>query len=80
MTTKPETVPKNDKAKNLSHVTILNDPIIEARPDIIVIEKKRKVCEIIEIAVPHDYQIARLPDYQIGDKEMQRAEKINIVT
>ena len=53
----PETVLKNYEAKNLGHVAIPYDPVIEARPDIVVIEKKRKVCKIIEITVPHDYQI-----------------------
>ena len=54
---KPKTVVKNYEAKSLWNVAIPYDPVVEARPDIVVIEKKRKVCKIIEITVPHDYQI-----------------------
>ena len=54
----PETVLKNYEAKILWYVAIQHDPEVEARPDIVVIiEKKRKVCKIIGITVPHEYQI-----------------------
>ena len=57
----PETVLKNYEAKSLWYMwqkKIQHDPVVEARPDIVVIEKKRKVCKIVGITVPHDYQIA----------------------
>ena len=54
---KPEAVLKNYEAKSLWYVAIQHDPVVEARPDIVVIERKRKV-KVIEITVPHNYQIA----------------------
>lgn len=45
---------KNDKPKNL-----WNADTIKAGQDIVVIEKKRKICKIIEISAPHDYQIGK---------------------
>ena len=50
---------KNDEAKNLWNVAIPYDPIIKAGQDIVVIEKKRKVCKIIEIFAPRDFQIGK---------------------
>lgn len=50
---------KNDEAKNLWNVAIPYDPIIKAGQDNVVIGKKRKICKIIEISAPHNYQIGK---------------------
>ena len=48
--------------------TIQCDHYIQSRrPDIVVVEKKKKECKIIEIAVPNDVRV--------GNKEQEKVEK-----
>ena len=48
--------------------SILTDHVIEAwRPDLIVVDKKERVCEIIDFAVPRDIRIE--------EKEKEKIEK-----
>ena len=57
---KAKSIEKNEKSKILWDVTIQRDRAIEARrPDIVVIVKANKTCQIIDIAVPSDQNIAK---------------------
>ena len=54
----PEPVLENDKCKILWDFAIQTDKKIEhRRPDIVVIDKEKRECKIIDIAVPGDQNI-----------------------
>ena len=64
----PQSVLENEEAKILWDFTIQCDHLIQSgSPDIIVIEKKKKECKIIDIAVPNDVRV--------GNKEQGKVEK-----
>ena len=55
-----EAVVENEKCKILWDVSIQTDYIIEARrPDMIVVDKVKKYCEIIDFAIPYDSKRTR---------------------
>ena len=54
----PEPVLENEKCKILWDLAIQTDKEIEhRRPDIVVIDKEKRECEIVNIAVPGDQNI-----------------------
>ena len=64
----PDSVVENDSVKLLWDINIQCDNVIEARrPDIVVIDKKEKVCIIVDIAVP--------ADRMVEEKEQEKVEK-----
>ena len=64
----PEGAIENDKIKLLWDINIQCDNVIEARrPDIVVIDKKERVCLIVDIAVPSDRRVE--------EKEQEKVEK-----
>ena len=64
----PQSVLENEEAKILWDFTIQCDHLIQSRrPDIVVVEKKKKECKIIDIAVPNDVRV--------GNKEQEKVEK-----
>ena len=55
----PSSVQEKDKTKVLWDFNIQCDHIIEARrPDIVIVDKEKKVCKIIDIAIPGDSRVA----------------------
>ena len=61
-------VQETDRTKVLWDFNIQCDHIIEVRrPDIAIVEKKEKVCKIIDIAIPGDSRVA--------EKEREKVEK-----
>ena len=59
---------ESEDHKILWDFSIQNDYVIEARrPDLVVTEKKRRTCKIIEFAVPGDSRIE--------EKEKEKIEK-----
>ena len=57
---KAKSIEENEKTNILWDVTIQTDRVIEARrPDIVVIDKANKTCQIIDIAVPSDQNITK---------------------
>ena len=59
---------ENEEAKILWDFTIQCDHLIQSRrPDIVVVEKRKKGCKIIDIAVPNDVRV--------GNKEQEKVEK-----
>ena len=64
----PDSVVENDSVKLLWDINIQCDNVIQARrPDIVVIDKKEKVCIIVDIAVP--------ADRRVEEKEQEKVEK-----
>ena len=54
----PESVLENDTHKLLWDFDIQTDHLISARrPDLIIINKKKKICKIVDFAVPADHRI-----------------------
>ena len=64
----PEEVVENEEVKVLWDIDVQCDNVIEARrPDIILIDKKKRKEIVINIAVP--------ADVQLGEKESEKVEK-----
>ena len=64
----PQSVLENEEAKILWDFTIQCDHLIQSRrPDIVVVEKEKKECKIIDVAVPNDVRV--------GNKEQEKVEK-----
>ena len=64
----PQSVLENEEAKILWDFTIQCNHLIQSRrPDIVVVEKEKKECKIIDIAVPNDVRV--------GNKEQEKVEK-----
>ena len=64
----PETVMENDSCKLLWDFSIQTDHVIQARrPDVILIDKEKKECKMIDFAIPYDSRV--------NAKEMEKIEK-----
>ena len=64
----PETVVENEKSKILWGMKIQTDHVIEARrPDMVVIDKAKNHCQIIDFAVQYDSRVEQ--------KELEKKEK-----
>ena len=54
----PGACPKNDSHKLLWDFNIQTDHLIPARrPDLIIINKRKRICKIVDFAVPADHRI-----------------------
>ena len=81
-----EAVAENDKCKSLWDVSIQTDHVIEARrPDMIVVDKVDKYCEIIDFAILYDSKIElkeqeKIEKYQDLRRELKKMwyMKVNI--
>ena len=64
----PDSVSENNEVKLLWDMNIHRYHVIEARtPDIVVVNKKKRKCAIVDTAVPGDKRI--------GEKENEKVEK-----
>ena len=64
----PENILESEDCKVLRDFSIQTDHVIEARrPDLVVVDKKRRTCKIIDFAVPGDSRIE--------EKETEKVEK-----
>ena len=64
----PEKVVENDQVKILWDFNIQTDHVIQhRRPDVVLLDKTKKMCHLIDIAVPGDIRVA--------SKEMEKIEK-----
>ena len=64
----PTSVPENDTHKLPWYFDILTDYLISARrPDLIIINKKKRTCKIVDFVV--------LPDYRVKLKESEKKDK-----
>ena len=73
----PAPVLKNDTHKLLWDFDIHTDHLISARrPDLIIINKKKKrICKIVDFAVPADYRI-KLKECEKKDKYLNLAREL----
>ena len=74
----PDTVSENDRCKLLWDFDVQTDHVIQARrPDVIVIDKEKKECKIIEFAMPYDSrvnakEVEKIEKYQDLAREVQK--------
>ena len=72
----PSTCPKNAMHKLLWDFNIQTDHLILARrPDLIIINKKKRTCKIVDLAVPADHGI-KLKECEKKDKYLDLARKL----
>ena len=71
----PAPVLENETHKLLWDFDIQTDHLISARrPDLIIINKKKKICQIVDFAVPADHRI-KLKECEKRDKYLARELK-----
>ena len=81
----PESVLENEDCKIFWDFTILTDHVVEdRRPDLFVVNKKRRTCKIIYFAVPGDSKIEvkekeKLEKYQDLRRELQKIPNANLL-
>ena len=80
----PESVLENDNYKILSDFSIQTDHVIEAwRPDLVLVDKKRRTCKIIDFAVSGDSRIKEtekenIEKYQDLRRELQKIWNVRV--
>ena len=80
----PESVLENEEYKILWDFSIQTDHVIEARrPDLVVVDKKYRSCEIIDFAVPGDSRIEgkeedKTEKYQDLGRELQKIWNVKV--
>ena len=72
----PAPVLENDSHKLLWDFNMQTDPLIPARrPDLIIINKKKRICKIVDFAVPADHWI-NLKECEKKDKYIDLAREL----
>ena len=72
----PAPVLENDTHKLLWDFDIQTDRIISARrPGLIIINEKKKICKIVDFAIPADHRI-KLKECQKRDKYLDLAREL----
>ena len=72
----PAPVLENDTHKLLWDFNIQTDHLISARrPDLIIINKKKKICKIVDFAVAADHRI-KLNEYEKRDMYVDLAREL----
>ena len=80
----PESVLENEDYKILRDFSIQTDHIIDAwRPDLVVVDKKERICKIIDFAVPGDSRIEekekdKIEKYQDLGRELQKIWNVKV--
>ena len=80
----PESVLENEDYKILWDFSIQTDHVIEARrPDLVVVDKKERICKIIDFAVPGDTRIEekekdKIEKYQDLRRELQKVWNVKV--
>ena len=81
---KPESVLEDEDYKILWDFIIQTDPVIEARrPDLVVVDKKRRTCKFIDFVVPGDSWIeekqkVKIEKYQDLRRESQKIWNVRV--
>ena len=72
----PAPVQENDSHKLLWDFNIQTDHLIPARrPDLIIINKKKRICKIVDFAVPADHRI-KLKESEKKNKYLDLAREL----
>ena len=80
----PEKVEETDRVKILWDFNIQTDHVVEhRRPDIVVLDKEEKRCQLIDIAVPGDSRVAlkekeKVQKYQDLARELRKLWKVKV--
>ena len=75
-THKPESVLENETHKILWDFEIQTDHLITARrPDLVLINKKKRTCQIVDFAVPADHRV-KLKEIEKKDKYLDLAREL----
>ena len=80
----PESVLENEDYKILLDFSIQTDHVVEARrPDLAVVDKKERICKIIDFAVPGDSMIEekekdKIEKYQDLGRELQKILNVKV--
>ena len=73
---KPESVLENETHKILWDFEIQTDHLIPARrPDLVLINKKKRTCHIVDFAVPADHRV-KLKEIEKKDKCLDLAKEL----
>ena len=73
---KPESVLENETHKILWDFEIQTDHQIPARrPDLVMINKKERICHLVDFAVPADHRV-KLKETEKKDKYLDRAREL----
>ena len=71
----PAAVLENDAHKLRWDFNIQTDPLISARrPDLIIVNKKKRTCKIVDFAVPADHRV-KLKESEKKDKYLDLARE-----
>ena len=74
----PVPVQENDSHKLLWDFNIQTDHLIPSRrPDLVIINKRKRICKIVDFAVPADHRI-NLKESEKKDKYLDLAREIKI--
>ena len=80
----PESVLENENYKILWDFSIQTNHVVEARrPDLIVVDKKKRSCKIIDFAVPGNSTIEekekdKIENYQVLGRELQKIWNVKV--
>ena len=80
----PESVLEDEDYKILWDFFIQTDPVIEARrPDLVVVDKKRRTCKFIDFVVPGDSWIeekqkVKIENYQDLRRELHKIWNVRV--
>ena len=80
----PESVLENEDYKMLWDFCIQTDHVIEVRrPDLVLVDKKERICKIIDFAVPGDSRIEekekdKIEKYQDLGRELQKIWNVKV--
>ncbi len=74
---------QGDQVKILWDFNIQTDYVIEhRRPDVVVLDKMKKMCLLIDIAVPGDLRVAKetekIQKYQDVARELRKIWQVNV--
>ena len=80
----PESALENENYKILWDFSIQTDHVLEARrPDLVLVDKKKRSCKIIDVAVPGDRRIEKkekdkIEKYQDLGRELQKIWNVKV--
>ena len=79
----PESVLENEDYKIFQDFCIQTDVIDARRPDLVVVDKKERICKIIDFAVPGDSRIEekekdKIQKYQDLGRELQKIWNVEV--
>ena len=71
-----ESVQENEPRKVLWDIEVQTDHLISAqRPDLVLVNKQKKTCRMVDVAVPADRRI-KLKESEKRDKYLELADKL----